>query len=40
MKTDREETVNVGADDYLAKPVDYEILINMAEIWCDRRIDQ
>ncbi len=38
MKADRTETVTAGADDYLAKPVDYEILINMAEIWCDRQI--
>ncbi len=39
MKTDRDETVMAGADDYLAKPVDYEILINMAELWCSRRIE-
>jgi hypothetical protein len=37
MKTDREEAIAAGADDYLAKPVDYALLINMAMLWCGRR---
>jgi hypothetical protein len=37
MKTDRQETIAAGADDYLAKPVDYALLINMAALWCGRQ---
>ncbi|MGR9014124.1 MAG: response regulator, partial [Gammaproteobacteria bacterium] len=34
LKADRENALNSGADDYLSKPVDYEVLVNMADIWC------
>ncbi|WP_130470532.1 response regulator [Candidatus Magnetaquicoccus inordinatus] len=35
MKEDREKCLAVGADDYLAKPVDYEMLVNMVRIRSD-----
>ncbi|CAK0781048.1 hypothetical protein CCP3SC15_870003 [Gammaproteobacteria bacterium] len=34
LPSDREKTLTSGADDYLSKPVDYDVLINMAAIWC------
>jgi signal transduction histidine kinase/CheY-like chemotaxis protein len=37
MPKDREKALAVGADDYLTKPVDYEVLVNMAAAWCQGR---
>lgn len=37
MKTDREKCLAVGADDYVAKPVDYDVLINMVKAWSNGR---
>lgn len=34
LSTDKEKALVAGADDYLAKPVDYDVLIRMAVIWC------
>ena len=34
LNTDREKALISGADDYLSKPVDYEVLISMAVVWC------
>jgi hypothetical protein len=35
LRSDKEKALKVGADDYLSKPVDYEVLVNMARIWCE-----
>jgi signal transduction histidine kinase/DNA-binding response OmpR family regulator len=35
LKEDRQKAMAAGADDYLSKPVDYEILVNMASVWCE-----
>jgi CheY-like chemotaxis protein len=37
LRADREQARAAGADDYLAKPVDYEVLVNMAAVWCEGR---
>jgi signal transduction histidine kinase/DNA-binding response OmpR family regulator len=37
LKADREKALQAGADDYLSKPVDYEVLINMARVWCEEK---
>ncbi|MFA7239931.1 MAG: response regulator [Sulfuricellaceae bacterium] len=37
LKADREKAVKAGADDYLSKPVDYEVLVNMAKVWCEEK---
>ena len=37
LSSDREKALAVGADDYLAKPVEYEILINTAKVWCENQ---
>ena len=36
MPTDREHAFAAGCSDYLSKPVDYDILLNMADLWCRR----
>ncbi len=37
LPRDREKAMAAGADDYLAKPADYEVLVNMAAAWCEGR---
>ncbi|MFA7269414.1 MAG: response regulator [Sterolibacterium sp.] len=37
LKADREKALAAGANDYLSKPVDYEVLVNMAKTWCEEK---
>jgi signal transduction histidine kinase/CheY-like chemotaxis protein len=37
LPKDRDKVLALGADDYLAKPADYEVLVNMAAAWCQGR---
>ncbi|MBF0621903.1 MAG: response regulator [Magnetococcales bacterium] len=36
LKEDRQKCMDAGADDYLSKPVDYEVLVNMAKAWIEK----
>jgi len=38
LRSDKDKVLSVGADDYLSKPVDYEVLINMASVWCETKL--
>ena len=38
LKGDREKCIAAGADDYLAKPVDYDMLIGLVEAWCQQKM--
>lgn len=37
LNADREKALASGADDYLSKPVDYDVLVNKATLWCAGR---
>jgi CheY-like chemotaxis protein len=37
MPEDKKNILEMGADDYLAKPVDYDVLCNMAAFWSSSR---
>lgn len=34
LPADRDQALAAGADDYLAKPADFDVLVNMAAVWC------
>lgn len=38
LKGDRQKCLTVGANDYLSKPVDYEVLINTAVRWSKKQV--
>ncbi len=38
LKEDRNKCLDAGADDYLSKPVDYEVLVNMARAWIEKKV--
>lgn len=37
MKDDREKCISLGADDYLAKPIDIKVLTNLIEFWSNKK---
>ena len=36
LKGDREKCIEVGANDYISKPVDYDVLINLISAWINK----
>jgi len=36
MSHDREKALAVGSNDFLSKPVDYNVLVNLAALWCSK----
>lgn len=37
MKEDREKCISLGADDYMAKPIDLNILANLIKVWSTKK---
>ena len=37
MKEDREKCINIGADDYISKPIDIDLLSNLINIWSNKK---
>jgi CheY-like chemotaxis protein len=35
MKEDRDKSIEAGASDYIAKPVDIEQLLSLIRVWLD-----
>lgn len=40
MKGDLEKTLEAGCDDYLAKPVSRQILLDKVREWCERPVEE
>jgi signal transduction histidine kinase/DNA-binding response OmpR family regulator len=40
LKEDREKCIKVGADDYISKPVDYDIFVRLIKIWISKKNDK
>ncbi|MND05675.1 hypothetical protein D3C83_266150 [compost metagenome] len=36
MKGDRQKCIDAGASDYVAKPVDIDLLLSLMRVWLDR----
>ena len=37
MKEDREKCINLGADDYMSKPIDLNVLGNLIKVWSTKK---
>jgi CheY-like chemotaxis protein len=37
MKDDREKCISLGADDYLSKPIEINVLASLIEIWSNKK---
>jgi CheY-like chemotaxis protein/signal transduction histidine kinase len=37
MQEDKQKCIDAGADDFITKPIDIDILINMIRLWMDKR---